>query len=93
MAIDIRTRQPLILPPEEEDEPLEPAEDILKQCLKNVGTIEQLLVLTTDKNGVIAFLGNCGGLAETLMFMELVKAQIVFSRVEGPTGDGGGLVC
>lgn len=70
----------------EDEAPAMPAADILKQCLENADTIDQVLVLTMDKQGVLGFLGNCEGLAETVLFMELVKAQALFSRVEGPNG-------
>jgi hypothetical protein len=73
----------------EEDAPATPAKDILTGLLEHADTIDQVLVLTMDKQGVLGFLGNCEGLAETLLFMELVKAQALFSRVEGPNGNGG----
>jgi len=87
--VDIRTRMPLVEPPGEENEGPS-AEDILKKCLEHADTIDQVLVLTVDNNGVLAFLGNCEGLAESLLFMELIKAQAIFSRVESPSGGNGG---
>jgi len=62
------------------------ASAILKQCLEHADTIDQVLVMTMDKDGVMAFVSNCEGLAESILFMELVKAQVLFSRVEGPGG-------
>jgi hypothetical protein len=70
----------------EEAPPLTPAKDILTACLESVDTIDTLLVLTCDKEGTLAFVGNCDGLAESLLFMDLVKAQALFSRVEGGGG-------
>ena len=74
--------------PGEEIDPLTPAKEILTKCLESADTIDQILVLTMDNNGVLAFMGNCEGLAESLLFMELVKAQALFSRVEGPPNGG-----
>ncbi len=64
------------------------AKELLTKCLEKVETIDQVVVLTMDKDGVLGFLGNCEGFAETLLFLELVKAQMLFSRVENkPNGD------
>lgn len=90
MVIDIKTRQPLVEPAIEVDVLEVPtSEFVLRKCLENADTIDQILVLTMDKSGVLGFFGNCEGLAESVLFMELVKAQALFSRVEGPNGDGG----
>jgi hypothetical protein len=43
-------------------------------------------VLTKDKDGTLGFIGNCESLAETLLFLELVKAKML-SRV--PDVDNG----
>ena len=70
------------------EEPSTPAKQVLTQCLEHVDTIDQIVVLTMDKDGVLGFLGNCEGLAETLLFLELIKAQMLFSRVDStPNGD------
>ena len=71
---------------EEQAENSAAASAILKQCLENADTIDQVLVMTMDKDGVMAFVSNCEGLAESILFIELVKAQALFSRVEGPGG-------
>lgn len=75
-----------VTPPYEE--PDTSAADTLKKLLESADTISQIVVLTADKNGTLAFLGNCDGLAETLLFMDLVKAQALFSRIETPPGGG-----
>jgi len=85
--IDIRTRLPLVEQAVLEEEPAMTAEDILKKCLEHVRDIDQILVLTMDQNGVLGFFGNCEGLAESVLFMELVKAQALFSRVDSNEGD------
>jgi hypothetical protein len=71
---------------EEQAENSAAASTILKQCLEHADTIDQVLVMTMDKDGVMAFVSNCDGLAESILFMELVKAQALFSRVEGSGG-------
>jgi hypothetical protein len=80
----------LTLASEVEAEPAEapatPAADILKKCLEHVDTMENVLVMTMDKEGVLAFLTNCDGLAESILMMEMVKQQAIFGSVEGPGG-------
>jgi len=85
--VDIRTRQPLVEPPVEENSGPS-AKEILKKCLDGIEDKATVLVLTCDTNGTMAFMGNCEGLAESILFMELIKAQAIFSRVEGPGGGG-----
>ena len=75
-----------------EEVPLEegrtPAKEILEKCLESAAEMDTVLVMTSDKNGVLGFVSNCDGLAEAILFMELIKAQALFSRVEGPQGGG-----
>jgi hypothetical protein len=54
-----------------------PAKDILETLLKHVDTIDDLVVLTSDKDGVMGFLGTLDGAAETLLFIELIKAKLL----------------
>ena len=61
-----------------------PAADVLKKCLENT-ELDQVLVLTCDKDGVFGFQTNCEDLAESVLFIELVKAKMLFSR-EAPGG-------
>jgi hypothetical protein len=71
----------------ETEPPAISAEDILKKCLANVGKTDQILIMTADKDGVLGFVTNCDGLAESILFIELIKAQALFSRTD--TGGGG----
>ena len=72
---------------EEEVAPQQSAKEILEICLERADTIDQIVVLTMDREGVTAFFGNCDGMAETLLFMDVVKTQALLSLVEE---DGGG---
>lgn len=83
----IPTPRAVVAPPPVE-EPDTSAADILKQCLDNADSIQQVIVLTADRDGVLAFVGNCDGLAESLLFMDLIRAQALFTRIEGPNGGG-----
>ena len=56
------------------------AKDILETCLKSAETTDQVLVMTCDKDGIMGFLTNCDDLAETILFIELVKQQALFTR-------------
>jgi len=75
-----------------EQEPLDesrtPAKDVLEKCLETAADMDTVLVMTSDKNGVLGFVSNCDGLAEANLFIDLIKAQALFSRVEGPQGGG-----
>lgn len=67
-----------------EEAPEIAAADVLKKCLENTA-LDQVLVLTCDKDGTFGFQTNCEDLAESVLFIELVKAKMLFSR-EGPGG-------
>jgi hypothetical protein len=72
-----------------EEEPMAPAKEILETCLAKADTIDQIVVLTMDKSGQTAFFGNCDGMAETLLFMDVVKAQALKSLIADAGEDGG----
>jgi hypothetical protein len=84
---DIHTRQPLVDGAPEEECENSTAADILKKCLEVADSVEDILIMTCDRNGVLGFSSNCETLAEAVLFMEIVKAQALFSRVG--TSDGG----
>ena len=67
-----------------EEAPEVAAADVLKKCLENT-ELDQVLVLTCTKDGTFGFQTNCEDLAESVLFLELVKAQMLFSR-EAPGG-------
>ncbi len=71
---------------QELDEGRAPAKEILEKCLETAADMDTVLVMTSDKNGVLGFVSNCDGLAEANLFIDLIKAQALFSRVEGPQG-------
>jgi hypothetical protein len=69
-----------------EESPTAAAKQVLTDCLEKVAFTDQVVVLTKDKDGTLGFIGNCESLAETLLFLELVKAKML-SRV--PDVDNG----
>lgn len=91
-AIDIRTRLPLVSLPNEEDVVEEidatPA-DILAQCLETACSIKSLVVMSMDTSGVIGFVSNLDGLAETNLFIDLVKMKSLVNHLEVPPTGGG----
>lgn len=90
VTIDIRTRLPLVQLPSEAEPELEDAtpKDILAQCLESAATIESLVVMMKDTDGVIGFVSNLDGMAETNLFIDLVKLKALMTRVEAPAGGG-----
>lgn len=90
MVIDIKTRQTVVEPDEEVDVlELPTPEFILKKCLETAHVIDQIIVMTLDNNGKLGFLGNCDGFAESLLFMDLIKAQALKSRIDNTSGGNG----
>ena len=85
--IDIKTRRPLVEQKEEEVILIPTPEAILKKCLESADTMETLLILTMDKDGELAFIGNCEGLAESVLFMDMVRMKALYSQIE-PSGGG-----
>jgi len=86
LPIDIKTRQPLKEIPSEEVECAPPAA-ILNQCMEHVDTIAQVLVMTADTDGNLAFFTNCDGLAEAMLFIEMIKTQALLTRVGSAAED------
>lgn len=84
MAIDIRTRLPLVEPPQAAEEKEITPQEMLQELASNSEHIDKLLVMTMDDDGVLGFISNCSDLGDAVLFMELVKAQALFSRVQTP---------
>lgn len=72
---------------EEIAQPPVSAGDILRELLGAEETIHEVLVLTRDKAGFVAMVGNIEGAGENLLFMEYVKHEML-SRLksDGPKG-------
>jgi hypothetical protein len=50
--------------------------------LENVKSLEAVCVLTKDKEGTLGFISSIEGLAENVLFMELVRVQAMFAESE-----------
>ena len=55
---------------------------MLTACLENVKSLEAVCVLTKDKEGTLGFISSIEGLAENVLFMELVRVQAMFAESE-----------
>ena len=82
-VIDIRTRKPLDRSAiaDQGARRCEPI-DVLTACLENVKSLEAVCVLTKDKEGTLGFISSIEGLAENVLFMELVRVQAMFAESE-----------
>ncbi len=87
MVIDIKTRQPLVEPAVDADVlEVATADFVLRNCLKNADSIDEIVVLMKDNDGQLGLVGNLDGLGETLLFLDTVKAQAIAQRVGSPNG-------
>lgn len=57
---------------------------ILTGLLEHADTIEDIVVLTRDAEGVPAFLSNLDGFAETMLFIDLVRMKAMQKYSEDP---------
>lgn len=53
------------------------AADILREILGNSEQLSDVLVLMRDNDGTCGFVGNLDGAAETLLFMEQIKHEML----------------
>ena len=90
MVIDIATRKPLVLEGEVDDgAPVNSAAQVLERLLLSAHTIGNLLVLTSDTDGVMACIGNLETPADINLFIDQVKLSLLMQTKEQPPSGGG----
>ncbi len=87
-VIDIATRRPLVeggpvAVPEMTAEPL----DILNECVKQAASMDEVIVMFKNKEGDFGFISSIEGVAENVLFMELVRLQALNASASGDDGN------
>lgn len=59
--------------------------DILRELLEKSETLQDIVVLMRDKDGVCGLVGNLDGVGENFVFMEQIKFEIL-ARMNQPAG-------
>lgn len=59
------------------------AKKTLEEVLLHTDTIEDVLIMIRDKEGYVGFVTNLEGIAESIMFMEVVKYKSLEKTMGG----------